>query len=80
MNIREAEQEVKGKSLAYISAALGLVAGLAWNEAIAALINALFPLTKDTVLMKFVYAGLVTAAVVVMIKYLDKLSRKEDNT
>lgn len=79
MDIKGTEQEVKGKSLAYISAALGLVAGLAWNEAITAMIDALFPIAKDTVLMKFVYAALVTIAVVLVVKYLDKLANKGEN-
>lgn len=80
MNIRETEREVKGKSIGYISAALGLVAGLAWNDAITALINRLFPLAKDAVPMKFVYAALVTVAVVVLVKYLDKLNNTGENT
>lgn len=80
MSIKETEKEVAGKSIGYISAALGLVAGLAWNDAITALINKLFPLAKDAVPMKFVYAALVTVAVVILVNYLDKLAHKGENT
>jgi hypothetical protein len=71
--MNELEKELKGRTISYISAALGLVAGLAWNEAISTSIDSIFPLSKDTILIKFLYAGLVTIAVVVIIKYLDKI-------
>ncbi|MHB1330925.1 MAG: DUF5654 family protein [Minisyncoccota bacterium] len=78
--MNEIKDEVKGKTLGYISAALGLVAGLAWNDAISSMIEALFPLSKDTVMVKFLYAGLVTLAVIVLIKSLDKIvNRAESN-
>ena len=79
MNIKEAEQNVTGKSIGYIGAALGLVAGLAWNDAVTTLINKLFPLSKDTVVMKFVYAIVVTIAVIILVSYLDKLANKKEN-
>jgi hypothetical protein len=79
MNIKETQAEVRGKSIGYLSAALGLVAGLAWNDAVTALINKLFPLAKDGVVMKFVYAGLVTVVVIILIGYLDKLVKKKEN-
>ena len=78
--MNEIKDEVRGKTFGYISAALGLVAGLAWNDAIASAIEALFPLSKDTVLVKFLYALLVTLAVIILIKYLDKIvNRGEKN-
>ncbi len=70
------QKELKARTFGYISAALGLVAGLAWNEAITALIEKLFPLSKDTVMVKFFYAVLVTIVIVVLIQYLDKLINK----
>lgn len=79
MSIKDTEREVAGKSMGYIGAALGLVAGLAWNDAVTALINKLFPLSKDTVLMKFVYAGIVTVVVIILVTYLDKLANSKDN-
>lgn len=70
--VEELKKEVRVKAFGYVSAALGLVAGLAWNDAIKAFIEAVFPLTKDTIFVKFMYALLVTLAVVILIKYLDK--------
>jgi hypothetical protein len=46
-------EELKKQTLGYIVGALGLVAGLAWNEAIKAFIEFLFPLSQDTLLVKF---------------------------
>lgn len=56
-----------------IVAALGLVAGLAWNEAIKALIEFLFPFGKETLLPKFGYAVIMTLVVTVLIYYLARL-------
>lgn len=70
--MNDLQQEVRGKTFGYVNAALGLVAGLAWNEAIKALIEAVFPVARNTVLVKFVYAALVTIVVVVLIKYIDR--------
>lgn len=74
---KEIVRETKAKTFGYISAALGLVAGLAWNEAIAAAIDAAFPLAKDTVAVKFLYAALVTAIVVILIKVLNRIVERE---
>lgn len=70
--VEEINKEIKGQTITYISAALGLVAGLAWNEAITALINTVFPLSKDALWVKFLYAVIVTAVVVILIRVLKK--------
>jgi len=57
-------KEAIEKTIGYILAAFGLVAGLAWNEAIKALIDTFFPLDKNGIIIKFVYAVLVTGVVV----------------
>ncbi|OGZ63476.1 MAG: hypothetical protein A2998_01590 [Candidatus Staskawiczbacteria bacterium RIFCSPLOWO2_01_FULL_37_25b] len=57
-------KEAIEKTIGYILAAFGLVAGLAWNEAIKALIDTFFPLDKNGLIIKFVYAVLVTVIVV----------------
>jgi len=72
-DMHESVSEVKGRSFGYISAALGLVAGLAWNDAIKEFIEVIFPLSKDTVAVKFLYAILVTVAVVILIRYLERM-------
>jgi len=71
-------REVKERTLTYFTAALGLVAGLAWNDAIRALIEHLFPLSKDTLLAKFIYAVLITLVVVVFTVYLVRILKREE--
>ena len=66
-------KSVRGQTSGYIGAAFGLVAGLAWNDAIKELIQYLFPLATDTLTAKFVYAGLITVVVVIIITYLEKI-------
>ncbi len=48
----EIKTEVRQRTIGYIVAAFGLVAGLAWNEAIKALIEYLFPLSPNTLKVK----------------------------
>jgi hypothetical protein len=71
-------KELRSQTFGYISAALGLVAGLAWNDAIKNLIETIFPLSQDTIFMKFLYAILVTIAVVMLIKYLDRMINRPE--
>lgn len=63
-------EEIREKSFGYIAVGLGFVAGLAWNEAIRALIDELFPLSRDGIFAKFVYAGVITIVIVVITSYL----------
>ena len=72
------KKEVRKKTIGYISAGLGLVAGLAWNEAIKDLINVLFPLEENSVIAKFIYAIVMTLVVVVMTLYLIKKEKKKE--
>ena len=74
---REVKREVREKTLGYIVAALGLVAGLAWNEAIKSFIDYLFPLSVNSLWLKFAYAALVTMVVVVASFYLTRTVKLE---
>ncbi|MEK7561111.1 MAG: DUF5654 family protein [Patescibacteria group bacterium] len=56
--------EIRARTVGYILTALGLVAGLAWNDAIAAAIQHFFPLGRDTVVAKSGYAAIITIVVV----------------
>ncbi len=69
-------REAREKTLGYIMAAFGLVAGLAWNEAIKGLIDIFFPMETGGILAKFVYAALITVLVVVIGYYLVKVGKK----
>ncbi len=72
------QREVQKQLLTYIAASLGLVAGLAWNEAIKALIEYFFPATQNTLLAKFLYAAGLTLAIIIVTYYLTRLIKKED--
>ena len=58
--------EVKKRIAGYITAAFGLVAGLAWNDAITSFIDYFFPLEEDSLWAKFIYAVLITLVLVVV--------------
>lgn len=73
------ELEMKKRIVGYITAAFGLVAGLAWNEAIKAMIEYFFPLDRGSVLAKFVYAMGITLVLVLVSVYLAKLALKKEN-
>jgi len=68
--------EAKNKTTGYLIAAFGLVAGLAWNDAIKSLIEFLFPLETETIISKFVYAILVTLLLVLFTLFFIKLFTK----
>ncbi len=69
---------VQEKAFSYILAGLGLVAGLAWNEAIKAAIVVWYPIEQDSLVAKFVYAGIVTILVVVASIITLKLTKKKE--
>ena len=60
--------------MGYLLAAFGFVAGLAWNEAIKALIEDLFPARENTLVAKFGYAILLTVFLAVATTYLLQLA------
>lgn len=60
---RETGKKFKIQTYGYLLAAFGLVVGLAWNDAVKALIESVFPSSSDGILAKFIYALLVTLLV-----------------
>jgi hypothetical protein len=73
------QKEVRERTVGYIVAALGLVVGLAWNDAVKSLIESLFPLKQDTIAIKFTYALLITLVLVIATVFLVRWSgRSED--
>lgn len=73
--LREAKQAIKNRTLGYVLAGLGLVGGLAWNDAIRSLIDYFLPAsTVNTVVAKFIYAMALTIVVAVLLNYLEKFS------
>ena len=76
--ISQVRSEVRNRTLKYILAALGLVAGLAWNDAIKASIEYFFPLDQNGVKAKLAYAVIITLVVATLSYYLAKLSKTEE--
>lgn len=70
--------EVREKTATYIMGGLGVVVGLAWNEAIKGLIEYFIPYAgAGTLVAKFIYAVLLTVIIVVATTYLFR-SQKEN--
>lgn len=76
--IAKVKGEVRNRTVKYIVAALGLVAGLAWNDAIKAFIDYFFPQDQNSLRAKLVYAVMITLIVVVASFYLARLEKKEE--
>ena len=65
--------EIRERTLGYILAAFGLIAGLAWNDAIQSLIGYLFPSPENTLPAKFLYAVVISFIVVMISVYISRL-------
>jgi FtsH-binding integral membrane protein len=78
MNLREARRAVIKKMFTYIAAGFGLVIGLAWNTAISALIQQLFPEGAGSIWAKFVYAIILTVIVGYALYYVEKAISKDE--
>lgn len=74
-------KEIKEKTVGYILAAFSFVAGLAWNEAIKSLIEQIYPNQSNSVLLKLIYAIVVTVVIVLTTVYLVRLieEKKPEN-
>ena len=52
MATKKFKQEFRARTVGFIATALGLVVGLAWNDAVASLIAVVFPIDKNSILQK----------------------------
>jgi hypothetical protein len=68
------KDDLKAQTSGYVMAALGLVAGLAWNDAIKSLIEAVFPFAATGIFAKFLYAVIITLVVVFISRSILKTS------
>jgi hypothetical protein len=75
---KSVKKEVRNKVVMYITTAIGLIAGLAWNDAIKALIEDLFPVSKNTILAKVFYALIITVLLAIVSVYLARFSSQEE--
>lgn len=73
------KKELQEKTAGYIITAFGIVAGLAWNDFVKALIEAAFPIqnSANNLWAKFIYAFLITLFVVFVSVYLSRIFIKE---
>lgn len=75
--IKKTEREFREKAVTLILGGFGLVAALAWNEAIKSLFETFFEKSNELI-GKFVYAIIVTVIVVVVSIRLKKISEKKE--
>lgn len=69
---------MQNQTIGYIVAAFGLVAGLAWNEAVKALIEYFFPLSQNSLWAKFIYAIFITLVLVFVTLYLTRFAAEKE--
>ena len=69
-------REVQVKTIGYLLTALGFVAGLAMNDAIRSAIEYIFPLSRNSVVAKLIYALVLTIIIAVISAYLIRISEK----
>lgn len=72
------KKEVRKKTVGYILTALGLVAGLSWNDAVKSAIDHFFPAEQGGLQAKFAYAFAITAAVVLISVYLTRITESPE--
>lgn len=79
--MKKIHHEVLEHMVSYITAAFGLVAGLAWNAAVQALIQYAFPVQDQNALWaKFVYAIAITIIVALITIYFTRVvAQKEES-
>ena len=81
MVAKKFQQEFRTRTVGFIATALGLVVGLAWNDAMASLIAAVFPIDKNTIIAKFIYAvlltGIVVTVIILLMKFVEESSDKK---
>ena len=75
--MEETKKVFKEKMTTLILGGFGLVAALAWNEAIKSLFETLLPQKSSALIGKFLYALFITLIVVIVSRNLEKISEKK---
>jgi hypothetical protein len=70
-------KELRQRMVGYIVGALGLVAGLAWNDAIKSSIEHFYKVDGAGILIKFLYALAITIFIVIVSYYVMKFTDSE---
>jgi len=76
--IKKAREEFRKTTITLVLGGFGLVAALAWNEAIKSFFEIFFPEKNGSLIGKFIYALIVTTIVVIISLQLKKISEKEE--
>lgn len=63
---KEVRAAFADQTMSYVTAALSVVAGLAWNDAVKAAITHFFPAEASSIAAQFLYALLMTVVVVLL--------------
>jgi len=75
------ERDLRKITVGYIVAAFGFVAGLAWRDLSMALVEYLFPMSKDTILAKFIYAIVISIILaftsIYVLRFIGKPKKKK---
>ncbi|MFA6416371.1 MAG: DUF5654 family protein [Candidatus Paceibacterota bacterium] len=71
--IVKVKEKFREQTIGYITAAFGLVAGLAWNDAVKSMIERVFIFGSSTIWAKFFYAIFITVILVFVTMYLNHL-------
>lgn len=79
MATKKFQKEFRARTVGFIATALGLVVGLAWNDAVTNLIGVIFPIEKNTIIAKFIYAAILTVIVVSVILLLMKFVEESED-
>ena len=72
----ELRVKIREQTVGYLTAAFGLVAGLAWNDAVKMFIEDIYPSKQNTIIAKFLYAVLITLVVVLISSALNRWAQK----
>jgi len=74
----ELRKEVTQRTVGYVTAGFGLVAGLAWNDAIRTTIEVVVPGGQNTIIAKFIYAFVFTIFLVFVTMQLNKFFLRQE--
>lgn len=75
----ELSRQVREKIVGYIVAALGLIAGLAWNDAVKAAIESIFPAQENSLWARFGYAIFISIVIVIISINLLKITQRHED-
>lgn len=77
-SLQNIKKEIRRQILSYMTAAFGIVAGFAWNEAIKSLIEYFIPPSSNAVWAKLIYAAVLTVVVVFATIVITRVFAKRD--